>query len=98
MKADTTPIQPQPCPYCSNILDTAGRLDNRTPAGPPQPGEFLMCTNCGQPSVWSEGPFGTGLRRATAEERAEFAVDHGLRMDCFGDSGAPLTTRPAPGT
>lgn len=77
---DITPFRPQPCPYCTKTVDAAGSADG-IPFGPPNPGDFLICFGCTQPSVWVDGPLGGGLRAATPEELAEFAVDHAHHVD-----------------
>lgn len=70
----------QPCPYCGASLDAAGSPDG-TPMRPPEEGDYLLCFTCGEPAVWSVGPFGVALRKPTAEELAEFAVEHGHHVE-----------------
>jgi hypothetical protein len=73
---DITRFRQQPCPYCGAKLDAAGPPDT-IPLGSPDPGDFVVCIYCAQPSVWVVGPLGGGLRQVTPEELAEFAVNHG---------------------
>lgn len=66
----------QPCPHCGRTVEMAGSSDG-TPIGPPTPGDFILCFYCQQPSVWIVECLGSGLRKTTPEELAEFAVEHG---------------------
>lgn len=81
------PIRPQPgrpgvyrhegvsCRACGKVVDA---LTNTDPGGrQARDGDFIVCAACGVVSVLVIGALGVAFREPTAEELAEFAVDHG---------------------
>lgn len=77
---DITRFAQQPCPYCGKPLDAAGPAD-RSLLRSLQDGDFLLCIGCAEPAVVVIGPFGLGMRKASEDELAEFAVEHGHHVE-----------------
>lgn len=68
------------CPYCGGFADVTVSLPGQQDV-PPQDGDISVCLDCVQPSIIVISLFGAALRRTTAAETAQFAVDHGHLAD-----------------
>lgn len=73
----TTWLRAQPCPWCGFLLDMHSLVATDEPDASPEPGDFSLCTRCGQVAAY-DGDL--RLRRLTLAENMEAAKDDRVRQ------------------
>lgn len=69
----TTWLRAQPCPWCGFLLDMHSLVaQGDEPDASPEPGDFTLCTRCGQVGAYDAD---LRLRRLTLAENMEAARD-----------------------
>lgn len=65
------------CPVCGYQMDLVSQQGGpRRQCGIPESGDFQLCFNCAEPSIFLVSTFGIALRALSPQELAEFIVDH----------------------
>jgi hypothetical protein len=74
---ETYRFPPLQCTFCGHVHDATTFLPQQGQEHPPVDGDYSLCIECGEPSIFQIGSLGgVTLRRPNAHELAEFAVDH----------------------
>lgn len=66
-----------PCPVCAYRPDAISLAEGGATCPTPSDGDYSLCFNCGEVSVYTAGPLGLAVRAATTDELARFNREHG---------------------